>query len=183
MAKQFNGVFRAWTKIEQPDPAAPPIIWGHCIVHLSNPEFSGRVLHTSGVLDIAEHKTVRIAETRNNYYALLGPQLFMPANCDVDPRAYLLMRRTSSQSLDLRVSAAMMADPDCPKCHATGMYQCGDRRLAVCDLCCKHTRGWWRLEGAYGADNGRWACKTGCGVIVDAPPLELDFLPRTVGER
>src|SRR3546814_3555976 len=51
------------------------------------------------------------------------------------------------------------------------------------DLCCKHNRGWWQLEGAYGKDNGRWACKAGCGLILDTPPLELEFLPRTVDQR
>src|SRR3546814_6571365 len=75
MAKQFNGVFRAWMKVRQADPKAPPLIWGQCVVHLSNPEFSGNVLHTSGVLEIAEHKAIKIAETRNNFYALLGPEL------------------------------------------------------------------------------------------------------------
>src|SRR3546814_4859083 len=39
------------------------------------------------------------------------------------------------------------------------------------------------LEGAYGKDNGRWACKARCGLILDTPPLELEFLPRTVDQR
>ena len=88
MAKQLNGIFREWMRVPQADETAPPIIWGNCIVHLSNPEFCGLVLHTSGVLSIAVHKTLLIAETRNNYYALLGPELFMPADCEVDPETY-----------------------------------------------------------------------------------------------
>lgn len=183
MAKQLNGIFRTWMRVGQADTRARPIIWGHCIVHISNPEFSGNVLHTSGVIEIAEHKTIRIAETRNNYYALLGPELTMPANGDVDPRDYLQLWQRFSPEPDARVSAAMTANPDCPKCDGTGIYQCSDRQLAVCDLCCKHNRGWWQLEGAYGIDNGRWACKAGCGVILDTPSLELAFLPRTMGER
>ncbi|ARR55181.1 hypothetical protein HY78_17890 [Rhizorhabdus wittichii DC-6] len=180
MAKLFNGIFRHWMKVRQPDPEAPPVIWGHCVVHLSHPEFSGNVLHTSGVLDISMHKAVRIAETRNNYYALLGPELVMPANGDVDPRSYLERRRKGRAQTDEHASAAVTAHPDCPKCLGTGTYRYGERRLAICDLCCRHNRGWWQLEGAYGADNGRWACKAGCGLVLDTPPSELEFLPRAI---
>ena len=80
-------------RVRQADASAPPIIWGYCIVHLSHPEFCGNVLHTSGVLSIAEHKTLLIAETRNNYYALLGPELVMPADCKVDPETYVTQQR------------------------------------------------------------------------------------------
>ncbi len=180
MAKQLNGVFRAWMKVKQADETAPPIIWGHCVVHLSHPEFSGNVLHTSGVMEITEHKNFRIAETRNNYYALLGPELFMPDDSRLDPMTYVTQHRGETRKTDAFASAAMNADRDCPKCHGTGVYRYGDERMAVCDACCKHNQGWWRLEGAYGPDNGRWACKAGCGVIVDKPPLELEFLPRAV---
>src|SRR3546814_269463 len=157
--------------------------WSSDVCSSDLPEFSGNVLHTSGVLEIAEHKAIKIAETRNNFYALLGPELVMPADCGMDPGAYLEMHQYVSPVLDMRASAAMTADPDCPKCNATGVYQHSDRRLALCDLCCKHNRGWWQLEGAYGKDNGRWACKAGCGLILDTPPLELEFLPRTVDQR
>src|SRR3546814_8395118 len=110
MAKQFNGVFRAWMKVRQADPKAPPLIWGQCVVHLSNPEFSGNVLHTSGVLEIAEHKAIKIAETRNNFYALLGPELVMPADFGMDPGTYLEMHQYASLVPDMRASAAMTAD-------------------------------------------------------------------------
>ena len=179
MAKQLNGIFRAWMNVKQADERAPPIIWGHCIVHLSHPQFSGNVLHTSGVLDISEHKSFLIAETRNSYYALLGPELVMPADADIDPKTYVIQQQGRSLKVDPYVSAAMNADRDCPKCLGTGVYQCGDRQVAICDRCCKHNQGWWLLEGAYGPDNGRWACKAGCGVIVDNPPPELEFLPRS----
>src|SRR3546814_4760195 len=93
--------------------------------------FRSNVLHTSGVLEIAEHKAIKIAETRNNFYALLGPELVMPADCGMDPGTYLEMHQYASPVLDMRASAAMTADPDCPKCNATGVYQHSDRRLAL----------------------------------------------------
>jgi hypothetical protein len=179
MAKQLNGIFRAWTKVKQADERAPPIIWGHCVVHLSHPEFSGKVLHTSGVLDITDTKTFKIAETRNNYYALLGPELAMPGP-GVEPMDYVMRHSEPPPETDAYVIAALNADRDCPKCHGTGVYRSGDRLAAICDACCKHVQGWWQLEGAYGPDNGRWACKAGCGVIVDTPIPDLEFLPRAL---
>ena len=177
MAKQLNGIFREWMRVRQADENAPPIIWGHCVVHLSHPEFCGNVLHTSSVLAIDGYRTFLIAETRNNYYALLGPELVMPADCD-DPEAYVKQQRGETRKTDVYASAAMNADPDCAICHGAGVYRYSDQAMAICDLCCKHNQGWWQLEGAYGADNGRWACKVGCGTIVDAPPPVLEFLPR-----
>ena len=178
MVKQLNGIFREWMRVKQADENAPPIIWGYCIVHLSHPEFCGNVLHTSGVLSIAGHKTLLIAETRNNYYALLGPELLMPADCKVDPETYVREQRAPARQNDVYVNAAMNADRDCPTCQGAGVYRVNDRAMAICDLCCKHNQGWWQLEGAYGSDNGRWACKLGCGKIVDKPPPVLEFLPR-----
>ena len=110
MAKQLNGIFRAWMRVKQADESAPPIIWGHCIVHLSHPEFCGNVLHTSSVLSIAEYKTFLIAETRNNYYALLGPELVMPADCGLDPESYVSQHRGESRKNDVYASAAMNAN-------------------------------------------------------------------------
>ena len=179
--KQLNGIFRAWMRVGPVDAGARHIIWGKCIVHLSNPEFSGQILHTSGVLEIVEHKAIKIAETRNSFYALLGPELIKPPNCDDGPKTYLERRTDRLRVNDIYASAAMNADPDCPKCKASGIYQRSDRYLAICDMCCKHNQGWWQLEGGYGADNGRWACKAGCGMIVDAPQPQLEFLPRAVG--
>lgn len=179
MDKKLNGVFRAWMRVPQVDPAAPPVIWGQCIVHLGAPQFSGRVLHTSGVLEIGRHKSVTIAETRNNYYALLGPELVFPDE-GVDPAEILEQRQSMSPATDVYASAAMNADAGCDKCRGTGVYPFSSRTLAICDACCPHRQGWWQLEGAYGINNGRWACKAGCGLIVDAPDLELEFLPRAL---
>jgi hypothetical protein len=180
MAKQLNGIFRGWMTVTQADEKAPPVIWGRCIVHLSNPEFSGKVLHTSGIVAITEHKTLKIAETRNNLYALLGPELAMPVNSLVDPMTYVMQQRSQSAKTDAYASAAMNADHDCAKCLGAGVYRRDVRHFAICDLCCKHNHGWWLLEGAYGPDNGRWACKAGCGKIVDVPQLDLEFLPRAI---
>lgn len=178
-SKQLNGIFRIWMTVPQADLSAPPIIWGKCIVHLSNPGFSGKILHTSGVLNIVDYESFRLAETRNNYYALLGPEVKMPSGDFRDPMSYLAEQQGQSSATDTYVSAAMTADPHCPECHGTGTYERAGGNLAVCDICCSHCQGWWLLEGSYGADNGRWACKAGCGTIIDtAPPRELEFLPR-----
>lgn len=178
MTKQLNGIFRTWAMVRQPGENAPPIIWGHCVVHLSQPKFSGNVLHTSGVLDIVEYRAFKIVETRNNHYALLGPELVLPADARGDPAAYILQHRDPEPDLDSYASAAMTARRGCPKCLGTGAYHRDDKHVAICDLCCRHNQGWWQLEGAYGLDNGRWACKAGCGFVVDKPSPELEFLPR-----
>ena len=130
------------------------------------------------MLSIETHKTLQIAETRNNFYALLGPELIMPADTTVDPEAFIKQNLGTARKTDMYANAAMNADSDCPNCQGAGVYRYSDRALAICAQCCKHNQGWWRLEGAYGPDNGRWACKAGCGAIVDTPPPVLEFLPR-----
>jgi hypothetical protein len=179
--KQLNGIFRAWMCVGQPDRTAPPIIWAHCIVHLANPEFSGRVLHTSGVLTISDHGSFKIAETRNSYYVLLGPECHLPEGSDLSPEAFLQKVHVHAPRSDAYASASANADCDCGKCKGTGLLRQASGRFAICDRCCRHNLGWWLLEGAYGADNGHWACKAGCGTIVDEPPEEIEFLPRAVG--
>lgn len=157
---------------------AVPVIWGDCIVHLSQPQFSGNILHTSGIIEVVEHGSFGIAETRNNYYVLLGPEIQMPPG-DIDPAAVVLEHRSVAPRPDAYASAAMNADPGCAKCGGSGVHQYGEGKLCICGRCCKHNQGWWQLEGGYGADNGRWACKVGCGEILDEPPMALEFLPRT----
>lgn len=71
--------------------------------------------------------------------------------------------------------AAQNASPDCPKCKGTGSYQYsthGTPHFTICNLCCKHDRGWWLLEEYYGADNGKWCCKAGCGKTEKENPSE-----------
>lgn len=67
------------------------------------------------------------------------------------------------------------AQPDCPRCGGTGSYQYttrGTPNFTVCDMCCKHDRGWWKLEKHYGENNNKWCCRAGCGKTVDTPPHE-----------
>lgn len=180
MAKQFNGIFREWLKFKSPDDPRTPLIWGYCLVHLSKPQFSGNVIHTSKILRISKRTTFSIVETRNSYYALLGPELKMPPGPSVNPMEYVWAHRDTSRSGDSLINAAVNANPGCPKCGGAGVYAFGYNDMALCDLCCKHNVGWWQLEGNYGRDNGRWACKAGCGLIVDKPPTELKFLPRAI---
>lgn len=180
MAKQLNGIFRTWMRVSRADGAELPVIWGDCIVHLSHPEFSGNILHTSGIIEIVEHESFKIAQTRNSYYALLGPELAMPCGGDIAPAAIILRHRDRGPRLDVFASAAMNADPGCTRCGGTGVCPCDEGQLRICDRCCKHNQGWWQLESAYGADSGRWACKAGCGVVVDTPPPALQFLPRAI---
>lgn len=58
----------------------------------------------------------------------------------------------------------------CKKCKGKGGYFYDEQHLKPCEECCAHADGWWKLEKHYGADNGKYACKTGCGTLVDAPP-------------
>jgi hypothetical protein len=102
----------------------------------------------------------------------------MPADSAIGAEAYVKQQMSPTLKTDVYASAAMNASRDCPTCHGAGVYRYSDRSMAICDRCCKHNQGWWQLEGAYGRDNGRWACKLGCGAIVDAPPPVLEFLPR-----
>lgn len=177
--KRLNGIFRSWLRFGQDDQSVP-IIWGHCIVHLSHPEFSGNVLHTSRVIGITDIGAFKIVETQNNFYALLGPELIPAIDQQCDPTRYILENGIPPAAIDTHISAALTADPACPKCHGSGVYYISERTIAVCDRCCKHNQGWWQLESVYGADNGRWACKAGCGAVVNTPPPELEFLPRAL---
>jgi len=178
MAKQLNGIFREWLKFKMPDDPRASMIWGHCVVHLSNPKFSGNVIHTSKISKITQQETFSIAETRNSYYVMLGPELTQPADPTATPSVYVSAHMADAGRPDSLINATMNADPACKKCHGTGLYDYDDGHTAICSLCCKHNVGWWQLEGCYGEDNGRWACKAGCGLIVDKPPTETQFLPR-----
>lgn len=52
---------------------------------------------------------------------------------------------------------------ECPKCHGTGSYQYDENHGKICEVCCKHDKGFLELQGHYGADNGKMCCKAGCG--------------------
>jgi hypothetical protein len=65
-------------------------------------------------------------------------------------------------------------DPTCQKCHGTGWYQydfSGLGHSTVCDACCKHDKGWWKL-GEMHSDPGKWCCRAGCGAVIDELPEE-----------
>lgn len=61
--------------------------------------------------------------------------------------------------------AALNANPTCPKCNGTGKYMYDHNHGTICDLCCKHDRGYWQLLEHYGEKNGKWCCRAGCGKI------------------
>lgn len=52
----------------------------------------------------------------------------------------------------------------CPKCNNTGWYKYDHNHSTVCNLCCKHDKGWWILSACHGKENaGKWCCGAGCG--------------------
>jgi len=53
----------------------------------------------------------------------------------------------------------------CPKCNDTHWYAYDENHAKICEVCCTHSDGWWKLEEHYGKSNGKYACKTGCGVV------------------
>lgn len=60
----------------------------------------------------------------------------------------------------------------CPKCQGTGQYFYDEQHIKICDICCTHSDGWWKLERRYGKDNGKYACKIGCGTLIDKLPID-----------
>jgi hypothetical protein len=60
----------------------------------------------------------------------------------------------------------MSLNKNCPKCLGTGSYMYDEHHSTICDLCCDHDRGWWLLKEHYGKDNGKYACKNGCGTTI-----------------
>jgi hypothetical protein len=65
-----------------------------------------------------------------------------------------------------------MKMPACSKCLGTGWYAYDHNHSKPCEVCCPHDQGWWRLLEHYGHNNGRWACRRGCGHIVESLPRE-----------
>lgn len=61
----------------------------------------------------------------------------------------------------------------CYKCNGAGSYQYsthGTPHFKPCEVCCKHDKGYWHLHDYYGEDNNKWACRAGCGHILDDEP-------------
>lgn len=64
----------------------------------------------------------------------------------------------------------------CKKCKGTGRYMYDENHITVCDACCTHPDGWWKLEKHYAEDNGKYACKRGCGTLINELPSAEDTL-------
>ena len=58
-------------------------------------------------------------------------------------------------------------DPDCKKCDGKGHYAYDDNHGKICEACCPHDEGFWKLEMHYGEDNGKLCCRRGCGFVKD----------------
>lgn len=70
---------------------------------------------------------------------------------------------TAEGTISVWDNAKANAKPDCPKCHGTGSFMYDHNHSTICNLCCKHNMGWWRLTDAHGSLAGRWCCMAGCG--------------------
>lgn len=64
----------------------------------------------------------------------------------------------------------------CKKCGGKGSYMYDDKHVKPCEMCCGHPDGWWKLEKSYGTDNGKYACKKGCGTLREEPPSDEEEL-------
>ena len=53
-----------------------------------------------------------------------------------------------------------------------------ENHIKPCEVCCAHLDGWWKMEKHYGTDNGKYACKKGCGTIIDNLPDDEEALMR-----
>jgi hypothetical protein len=62
-----------------------------------------------------------------------------------------------------------MSKKKCEKCNGTGRYMYDENHIKPCEVCCTHPDGWWKLE-SHGEDNGKYACKKGCGTLVTVQP-------------
>ncbi len=64
----------------------------------------------------------------------------------------------------------------CEKCCGTRQYMYDENHIKPCEACCDHPDGWWKMEQHYGEDNGKYACKRGCGTIIDQLPDDEETL-------
>lgn len=51
-----------------------------------------------------------------------------------------------------------------------------ENHIKPCEECCTHPDGWWKMENHYGKENGKFACKRGCGTIIDDFPDDEEHL-------
>lgn len=64
----------------------------------------------------------------------------------------------------------------CDKCKGSGQYMYDENHITVCEACCTHPDGWWKMEKHYGTDNGKYTCKKGCRTILDELPSDEESL-------
>lgn len=64
----------------------------------------------------------------------------------------------------------------CKKCKGTGYYLYDENHITICNACCTHPDGWWKLDERYGKAKGKYICKRGCGTIADSPPDDEEYL-------
>ena len=60
----------------------------------------------------------------------------------------------------------------CIKCNGNGWYAYDHNHSKPCEICCQHSEGWWELKEHYGTNNGKYACKSGCGETIE-PELAI----------
>ena len=89
---------------------------------------------------------------------------------------------------DMMNGFLVKAYPDlkCEQCNGTGWYQYttrGTPHSKVCEVCCKHDKGYWLLEEHYGDDNGRLCCLAGCGATKEDDGSGIKPLPPQQGEK
>lgn len=65
------------------------------------------------------------------------------------------------------------ANKDCPKCKGKGAYMYDHNHGKICELCCRHNRGWFQLTKGHGDKAGLWCCKAGCGHVVETKPEDI----------
>lgn len=58
----------------------------------------------------------------------------------------------------------------CNKCSGTGWHMYDLNHIQPCESCCKHSDGWWQLDKRHGMDADKFACKTGCGTVIERLP-------------
>lgn len=69
--------------------------------------------------------------------------------------------------LELSMKKTSTDKQKCKKCSGAGRYMYDENHIKPCEICCTHLDGWWKMEKHYGSNNGKYACKRGCGTIVD----------------
>lgn len=94
-----------------------------------------------------------------------------PTGCERRAERLPAMIDRIDSTFDPFAHAAAQANPDCPKCKGKGSYMYDHNHGKICEVCCRHDRGWWQL-GEMHANPGHWCCRAGCGYSVETKPEE-----------